>query len=142
MAVMASAVSARPSSLRATSATSAPASARATAMVWPIPRDAPVTNAFLPVRSKRLTLVLPFGGQGPGGGVDSPHDRVQHDTDARLPDPEAFRPVHSDDLRLRHPGEPGPRLARPQAVVALGHQPPQRAPGWRPPGRVRVARPA
>ncbi len=55
-ASIASAVSASPSSLRATSATSAPASARATAMTRPIPRDAPVTNAFLPVRSKRLTV--------------------------------------------------------------------------------------
>ncbi len=55
-AVMADAVSARPSSLRATSATSAPASASATAMTRPIPRDAPVTNALLPVRSNRLTV--------------------------------------------------------------------------------------
>jgi hypothetical protein len=50
------AVSASPSSLRATSARSAPAPASATAITWPIPRDAPVTKAFLPVRSKSGTV--------------------------------------------------------------------------------------
>ena len=54
-AVMSDAVSASPSSLRATSATSAPAAASPIAIDWPIPRDAPVTNAFLPDRSKGLT---------------------------------------------------------------------------------------
>ena len=49
------AVAVSPSSLRATSATSAPASASATAMAWPMPREAPVMNAFFPVRSNRLT---------------------------------------------------------------------------------------
>ena len=53
-ASMSDAVSARPSALRATIATSAPASANATAMTWPMPREAPVTNAFLPVSSNRL----------------------------------------------------------------------------------------
>ena len=51
-----SAVSASPSSLRATRARSAPAPASATAITCPIPREAPVTKAFLPVRSKSGTL--------------------------------------------------------------------------------------
>ncbi len=55
-AVICAAVSASPSSLRATSARSAPAPASATAITWPIPRDAPVTKAFLPVRSKSGTV--------------------------------------------------------------------------------------
>ena len=54
------AVAASPSSLRATSATSAPACANATAIACPMPRDAPVTNAFFPVRSKGVTLAPPI----------------------------------------------------------------------------------
>jgi hypothetical protein len=50
------AVSASPSWLRAARATSAPAAASATAMTRPIPRDAPVTNAFFPVRSNAVTF--------------------------------------------------------------------------------------
>ena len=50
------AVSASPSWLRAAMATSAPAAASATAMIRPIPRDAPVTNAFFPVRSNAVTI--------------------------------------------------------------------------------------
>ena len=34
----------------------APAAAKATAMAWPMPREAPVTNAFLPVSSNRLMV--------------------------------------------------------------------------------------
>jgi hypothetical protein len=68
-AVMSAAVSASPASVRATSATSAPDAASATAIERPMPRDAPVTNAFRPVRSNRLTVSPPsrWAAARPGG---------------------------------------------------------------------------
>ncbi len=57
------AVSANRTSSRATSATSAPARAYAAAMARPIPREAPVTSARLPVRSVigSLQVARPVG---------------------------------------------------------------------------------
>ena len=56
-----SAVFASPASVPAVIATSAPARANATAMTSPMPRDAPVTSAFLPARlnSGSVTALRP-----------------------------------------------------------------------------------
>ncbi len=134
-ASMSEAVSARPSALRATSATSAPASANATAMAWPMPREAPVTNAFLPVSSNRLMgSPLHSVGQRPGGRVDPAHDLVQRDPHVALPHPQVLGALGRHHLGLRHPGEPGPGLVGPQVVVELRDQGQQRA-CPRPPSR-------
>src|ERR1039458_3475045 len=85
---------------------------RPTATALPIARDAPVTKAVLPVRSKRLTVILPFGRQRPGDTIDAPHDLAQHNTDVTLAHPEVLGPLHGDDLSLRHPRQPGPCLVR------------------------------
>src|SRR5579863_647357 len=138
------AVPARPSSLRATRARSAPAAAIATAIARPIPREAPVTKAVFPVRSKGLALIgiLPLGRQRPSGRIDPAHDLVQHNTHIRLAHPQVLGPFPGDNLRLRHPGEPAPGLIRLQVVVQFGHQGGQRPPGRRPGIQVRVTGPA
>src|ERR1700691_2325778 len=97
------AVSSRPSSVRATSATSAPAAAMATAMARPIPREAPVMKACLPVRSNTLGLglglgligALPLGGQRVGRRVDPADDLIEHDTDVGLPHPQVLGLGHA-----------------------------------------------
>src|ERR1700722_3590046 len=101
----AAAVSASPSAPRATRATSAPASAYATAIARPMPREAPVTNAFLPVRSNKPTSVLPLSWQRPGRRIHQPHNLVQHDADVTLPHPQVLGARYADDLGLRHPAE-------------------------------------
>jgi hypothetical protein len=53
---MAAVVSSSEASVRAVTATSAPAALNASAMLRPMPRLAPVTSAFLPERSKREAL--------------------------------------------------------------------------------------
>src|SRR5215475_15172862 len=131
-AVTSSAVSASPSALRATRATSAPACASATAIARPIPREAPVTKAVLPVRSNRLTIVPfirrptasggPMFGKRPGSRIQQPHYLIQHDADVSLPDPEMLRLRYRDQLSLRNAGESGPSLIRSQVIVELGHQ--------------------
>src|SRR5215472_12871005 len=138
------AVPARPSSLRAISARSAPAAAIATATARPIPLEAPVMKAVLPVRSNRLALigVLPLSRQGPGGRVHPAHDLVQHNTHVRLADPQVLRPIDRDDLCLRHPGELPSGLLGPQVVVELGYQGDQRPARSRPGVERGVARTA
>src|ERR1022692_467310 len=120
-AVTSSAVWASPSAVRATSATSAPAWASATAMARPIPRDAPVTKAVLPVRSKRLMSVLPFSGKRPGAGVHLPHNLIQNNPYILFPDPQMLGPLDGDNLRLRHPCKSRSGLIRSQVIVKLGH---------------------
>src|SRR5215470_5069440 len=141
-AVTSSAVSASPSAVRAMRATSAPACASATAIARPIPRDAPVTKAVLPVRSNRLTIIPfirwpaagrgPLFGKRPGRGIQLPHYLIQHDADVSLPDPKVLRVRCRDQLSLRNAGESGPGLIRAQVVVELGHQDDQRASTRRP----------
>src|ERR1700733_5700196 len=133
-ASMSDAVSARPSALRATIATSAPASANATAMTWPMPREAPVTKAFLPVSSNRL-MGSPSArsvaarsvagrdqhrvdgrGQRPGGRVDPAHDLVERHPRVALPHPQVLGALGRHHLGLRHPGEAGPGVVGPQVV--------------------------
>src|SRR5580692_341467 len=137
----AAAVSARPSAPRATSATSAPASAKATAIARPMPREAPVTNAFLPLRSNSPTSVLPLSWQRPGRRIHMPHNLIQHDADVSLPHPQVLGPRHADHLSLRHSAESLPGLRRLEVIIVLGHDREQRRPCLRPGVKIGIAGP-
>ena len=125
--------------------------ASATAMARPIPREAPVTKAVLPVRSNRLTVgpllpVSPRSAKRPGGGVQQPHYLIQHDPDVTSPPPTgAWRLLTRDHLacgtraNLAWPRRgAGSRRARAPAPPAACRSPPTRQDRRRRPGAARA----
>ena len=135
------AVAASPSSPRATSARSAPACASATAIACPMPRDAPVTKAFLPVRSKGVTNQS-FHSVGSGHAAGLTRRTISPST-IRTEGSPTQRCLARSAAISSACGTRAKRSAcfrRPQIVVEAGHQDQERLSGDGPGVEVRVTR--